>query len=92
MWGKHKSTKSLTVRSYIWEATFLPFRHDEVVASLVSKAFISCSDRDCKQLDITLFTVSHRKTLWKYNEYILQFDGRGNYEFKPMELTEEEKK
>jgi ATP-binding cassette subfamily D (ALD) protein 3 len=46
----------------------------------------------CKEIGITLFTVSHRKTLWKYHEYILQFDGRGDYEFKPMVLTEEEKK
>jgi len=46
----------------------------------------------CKQLGITLFTVSHRKTLWKYHEYILQFDGRGGYEFKPIQLSEEDKK
>jgi len=43
----------------------------------------------CKKLGISLFTVSHRKTLWKYHEYILQFDGRGNYEFKPLEPTGE---
>jgi len=43
----------------------------------------------CKKLGITLFTVSHRKTLWKYHEKVLQFDGRGSYEFR--ELTETEK-
>ena len=43
----------------------------------------------CKKLGITLFTVSHRKTLWKYHEMVLQFDGRGNYEFR--ELNESEK-
>lgn len=35
----------------------------------------------CKRVGITLFTVSHRKSLWKHHEYFLQFDGRGSYEF-----------
>jgi len=39
----------------------------------------------CKELGITLFTVSHRKSLWKYHEYVLQFDGRGSYEFKQID-------
>ncbi|CAM9253266.1 unnamed protein product [Pylaiella littoralis] len=33
---------------------------------------------------ITLFTVSHRKSLWKHHSYLLRFDGLGGYEFKPM--------
>ena len=37
---------------------------------------------------ITLFTVSHRKSLWKHHEYVLQFDGRGHYDFKPIEESE----
>eukprot|EP01097_Dermamoeba_algensis_P006322 TRINITY_DN3955_c0_g1_i1.p1 TRINITY_DN3955_c0_g1~~TRINITY_DN3955_c0_g1_i1.p1 ORF type:complete len:688 (+),score=132.04 TRINITY_DN3955_c0_g1_i1:38-2065(+) len=36
----------------------------------------------CRQVGITLFTVSHRKSLWKYHEYLLQFDGRGEYNFR----------
>lgn len=32
-----------------------------------------------KALGITLFTVSHRSSLFKYHEYMLKFDGRGNY-------------
>uniref|UniRef100_A0A673NFV4 ATP-binding cassette sub-family D member 3-like n=1 Tax=Sinocyclocheilus rhinocerous TaxID=307959 RepID=A0A673NFV4_9TELE len=36
------------------------------------------------QVGITLFTVSHRKSLWKHHEYYLHMDGRGNYEFKPI--------
>jgi ATP-binding cassette subfamily D (ALD) protein 3 len=39
----------------------------------------------CKEIGITLFTVSHRKSLWKYHEAVLQFDGRGSYEFKPID-------
>jgi len=33
----------------------------------------------CRALNITLFTVSHRKSLWKHHEYFLQMDGRGSY-------------
>ncbi|KNC53822.1 ATP-binding cassette [Thecamonas trahens ATCC 50062] len=33
------------------------------------------------ELGITLFTVSHRKSLWKYHDYVLAFDGRGGYSF-----------
>eukprot|EP01087_Luapelamoeba_hula_P004424 TRINITY_DN1436_c0_g1_i1.p1 TRINITY_DN1436_c0_g1~~TRINITY_DN1436_c0_g1_i1.p1 ORF type:complete len:668 (-),score=128.73 TRINITY_DN1436_c0_g1_i1:83-2086(-) len=43
----------------------------------------------CRQLGITLFTVSHRKSLWKYHEYALQFDGRGNYDFHKIEESQE---
>jgi len=37
--------------------------------------------RYCRELNITLFTVSHRRTLWKYHEYVLAFDGKGKYSF-----------
>lgn len=32
-----------------------------------------------KELEITLFTVSHRQTLFKFHEYIIRFDGEGGY-------------
>lgn len=32
-----------------------------------------------KELGITLFTVSHRSSLFNFHEYMLKFDGRGNY-------------
>ncbi|XP_063416556.1 ATP-binding cassette sub-family D member 3-like [Mytilus trossulus] len=38
----------------------------------------------CREVGITLFTVSHRKSLWKHHEFYLQMDGRGAYEFKPI--------
>ncbi|RSL97625.1 hypothetical protein CDV31_012951 [Fusarium ambrosium] len=34
-----------------------------------------------KALGVTLMTVSHRRSLWKYHSHILQFDGQGNYIF-----------
>ncbi|KAM4641446.1 ATP-binding cassette sub-family D member 3 [Discoglossus pictus] len=38
----------------------------------------------CRKVGISLFTVSHRKSLWKHHEYYLHMDGRGNYEFKQI--------
>ncbi|XP_077981129.1 ATP-binding cassette sub-family D member 3-like [Glandiceps talaboti] len=41
----------------------------------------------CKEQGITLFTVSHRRSLWKHHEYYLHMDGRGDYEYK--EITDD---
>ena len=38
-----------------------------------------------KGLGITLMTVSHRRSLWKYHDKILQFDGQGNYIFTKLD-------
>jgi ABC-type uncharacterized transport system fused permease/ATPase subunit len=39
-----------------------------------------------KNLGITLITVSHRKTLWKFHDYILRFTGDGEFSFEKLEL------
>ncbi|XP_034248545.1 ATP-binding cassette sub-family D member 3 [Thrips palmi] len=44
----------------------------------------------CREVGITLFTVSHRRSLWKHHEYYLQMDGRGSFEFKEIDADTEE--
>ena len=40
---------------------------------------------NAKALNITLMTVSHRRSLWKYHSNILQFDGQGHYIFTKLD-------
>ncbi|KAG0005292.1 ATP-binding cassette sub- D member 3 [Modicella reniformis] len=37
-----------------------------------------------RQSGITLFTVSHRPSLIRYHQYLLRFDGEGNYQFRKL--------
>jgi len=37
-----------------------------------------------KQLGITLFTVSHRQTLFKFHDFLLRFDGEGGWRFEKL--------
>ncbi|MCJ1311636.1 hypothetical protein MMC25_005309 [Agyrium rufum] len=40
---------------------------------------------NAKALGITLMTVSHRRSLWRYHDMILQFDGQGGYVFTKLD-------
>ena len=42
-----------------------------------------------KQAGITLITVSHRETVWKYHDYLLRFFGDRQFEF--VEMPEDKK-
>ncbi|KAK0552710.1 ATP-binding cassette long-chain fatty acid transporter pxa2 [Tilletia horrida] len=37
------------------------------------------------ELGITMMTVSHRPSLWKYHKYVLQYDGQGGYVFTELD-------
>lgn len=41
-----------------------------------------------EKLGITMLSVSHRASLWKYHKKILQFDGRGGYVFTDLNAEE----
>lgn len=41
----------------------------------------------CSDLGITLITIAHRKSVWKYHNWVLRFDGNGGYIFSPMKLA-----
>ena len=38
-----------------------------------------------KSLGVTLMTVSHRRSLWRYHGWILQFDGHGGHVFTELD-------
>jgi len=42
----------------------------------------------CKEIGITLITISHRPSLWKHHEKKLDMDGRGGFKFGDMVLPE----
>lgn len=44
----------------------------------------------CREVGIALFTVSHRKSLWKHHDHYLQMDGRGGYVFEEIDNETEE--
>ncbi|KAL8797102.1 MAG: hypothetical protein Q9195_000569 [Heterodermia aff. obscurata] len=57
---------------------------DECTSSVTLEVEKAMYD-NAKALNITLMTVSHRRSLWKYHENILQFDGQGNYVFTKLD-------
>ena len=57
---------------------------DECTSSLTS-AIEQTIYTEAKNLGITLMTVSHRRSLWRYHGWILQFDGQGSYVFTKLD-------
>ncbi|CAH2236180.1 jg24075 [Pararge aegeria aegeria] len=44
----------------------------------------------CREMGISLFTVSHRKSLWAHHDHYLQMDGRGGYVFEEIDSETKE--
>ncbi|XP_013178079.1 PREDICTED: ATP-binding cassette sub-family D member 3 [Papilio xuthus] len=44
----------------------------------------------CREMGISLFTVSHRKSLWQHHDHYLRMDGRGGYEFAAIDKDTQE--
>lgn len=44
----------------------------------------------CREMGISLFTVSHRKSLWRHHDHYLQMDGRGGFVFEEIDNETQE--
>jgi ATP-binding cassette subfamily D (ALD) long-chain fatty acid import protein len=42
-----------------------------------------------KEMGISLMTVSHRPSLWKYHDWLLEFDGEGHCRFVPINTAQD---
>jgi len=40
-----------------------------------------------KSLGVSLLTVSHRPSLWKFHDFVLQFDGQGGIQFTDLDAN-----
>lgn len=53
-------------------------------SSYMDPATEAAAYQHCQKLNISLITVAHRRSVWKYHNYVLRFDGLGGYVFSPL--------
>lgn len=44
----------------------------------------------CRKKGITLLTIAHRRSVWKYHNWVLRFDGNGGFNFSPVSFPANE--
>ncbi|CDK25881.1 unnamed protein product [Kuraishia capsulata CBS 1993] len=54
---------------------------DECTSSISPELEQECYRYAIEELGITVITVCHRTSLWKFHQYLLNFDGQGNAKF-----------
>jgi len=52
--------------------------------SQVSQEIEGAMYTHAKEIGITLLTVSHRSSLWKFHDWLLRYDGEGGLDFSPL--------
>jgi ATP-binding cassette subfamily D (ALD) protein 3 len=62
---------------------FLSDNKDES-SSAISMDFEHKLYQKCRKLNITMFTISQRESLYEFHNYVLKFDGDGNWTYEKI--------